>query len=227
MTEPVINSKLIDDLYGRVRSEVSEKRYRHILGVEACAVRIAEYCSDMLDEGDIQLVRVAALLHDVTKDKGDTWQTDYIRENELEVCESERDALPIMHAITGACYVKQNYPEYAHPKVVRAVLDHSTASEGIPLIAKIICLSDYMEEGRRYDVCVSLRNEFFSFDFDNASANEKTVHINKALIRSLENTNEMLIKSNERLSRRTLDAISFLNSEITNITEEDNDGRIV
>ena len=52
-----------EELYNRVKSEVSEKRFNHILGVVERAIEYAEIYGVNIEEA-----RYAAILHDVAKE---------------------------------------------------------------------------------------------------------------------------------------------------------------
>ena len=95
------NNQAIQELRERVTAEMSAKRARHTLAVEQMAARLAElYCPEKA-----QLLRVAALLHDVTK--------EYSYERQIELCkqygvELEADAYfapKTLHARTAAAII--------------------------------------------------------------------------------------------------------------------------
>jgi len=217
MTEPGKEERL-SDLRRRVKGEVSEKRYEHMLGVERCALKAARLCGTLFCEDDIWLLRVSALLHDVTKDKGDEWQRRFIAERKIEVPSGDEDSAPLWHSFTAPEYISLYYPDFSYKTVLDAVRKHATGDAEMSLADKIICLADYIEDGRGYPSCVDTRERFFGFDFSSASTDELVCHLNACLLLSFEYISEHLALSGEKLSDKTKEAIDALKKEI-NSTE--------
>lgn len=210
--------KILSSLRESVRGEVKEKRYAHILRVEECAERMARLYSDVLGEEDIFLIRAAALLHDVTKDKGDEWQRRFIAENGTDIPQGDEDSKPLWHSFTAPGYISLHYPEFSHPTVLNAVRRHATGDAQMTLADKIICLADYIEDGRKYPSCIDTREKFFGFEFSSASATDRVRHLNTCLLLSLEYVKEHLEANGEKLSSKTKEATDALRKEI-NLTE--------
>lgn len=204
-----------------VRNEVSEKRYRHILRVEECAVDMAEYYMDILSDNDMYCLRAAAILHDVTKDKGDEWQKSFVRENNVNIPSGDEASPQLMHSFTAPYYVALKYPEFATEQVLSATYTHTTGSSEMSLTDKIICLADYIEYGRAYDSCVRVRNEFFdpTFFSTKRSENERMLHLDVCLLDSLIAVKEHLVLNGEKLSKKTAGAIDTLRIEIAELTK--------
>ena len=74
------------------------------------------------------------------------------------------------------------------------------------IIDKIIYLADYIDDSRKFEDCVKLRNYFFDFDFDNATSDEKIMHLGDTLIISYDMTIKSLIEHNAPISKDTFDA---------------------
>ena len=213
-----IRTSELSKLRDAVKSEVSEKRYRHILGVEECAVRMAKCFPDMIDGENVLIIRAAALLHDVTKDKGSDWQKNFITEIGVEIPSGDENSHELWHSFTAPAYISLKYPDFSDERILSAVYKHATGDEVMSSVDKIICLADYIEDGRRYESCVSVRNEFFEFDFLSATAEERIRHLDKCLLRSLEFVKAHLDDNGERLSDKTKRAMQALQKEI-NSTE--------
>jgi HD superfamily phosphohydrolase YqeK len=203
---------MIASLRIRVREEVSYARYLHILGVEACAMRMAVLLGDVVPKSEINTVRAAALLHDVTKDKGRSWYLEFIKRNGIFVPEGESEQL--YHTITAPDYLKSEYREFATDAILSAVRKHTTGDGEMSVTDKIICLADYIEEGRSNFSCARVREYFYDFDYKAASADARIDRMNRALLTAFRQTRDYVIKKNERLSERTETAISALEREI-------------
>ena len=206
-----ITEDMIASLRIRVRTEVSYARYLHILGVERCAMRMAELLGETVDKESLNTIRAAALLHDVTKDKGLTWFLEFIKKNGIFVPNGESEQL--YHTLTAPDYIKSEYPEFASPEILSAVRKHTTGDEEMTVIDKIICLADYIEDGRKNLTCSQVREYFYSFDYKTASAEARIDRMNNSLLMAFRFTRDYIIKKNERLSDRTNTAIGALEAE--------------
>ncbi len=212
MAEKRITEDMIASLRIKVRSEVSYARYLHILGVERTAMQIAELFSEVLSLDEKNTVRASALLHDVTKDKGLGWYLDFIRTRSIKVPEGESRQL--YHTLTAPGYICEEYPDFSSDAVLSAVAKHTTGDGEMSLTDKIICLSDYIEDGRKNASCEDVRRMFWSFSFKNSDIHACENHLDKALLRAFLYTKEYVIKKQEPLSERTLIAIKALEADI-------------
>ncbi len=207
----------LEELREKVRSEVSERRYRHILGVEQVAAEMVKCYADCFEaEGDTPeyTVRVAALLHDVTKDKGEKWYSAFIREQSIEIPEDEKDSPELCHAHTAPAYIRKEYPDFADPEILSAAWKHTTGDAYMTILDKIVCLADYIEQGRTHPSCIELRERFFSFDFSCADKDERVKHLDAVLLASLKNTVSYLKTLGKVPADRTLAAVDILKGRL-------------
>ena len=200
------SEKMLDELRQKVSFEMGEKRYFHTLEVEKMAARLGSiYAPDM-----IPMLRAAALLHDVTKER-DTEQHIAIFESAGEtVSDADRKAPKMFHARTAALVIPQKYPEFATPELISAVRYHTTGRANMTIEEKIIYLADYIDMSRTFEDCVILRNFFFNFDFENTSDDEKLNHLNKTLIKSYDLTIAGLIEDGKHINENTFSARNYL-----------------
>ena len=198
--------KMLDDLREKVKSEMGEKRYFHTLEVEKMAARLGEiYAPDR-----ISMLRAAALLHDVTKERSVEEHIDIIREVGIEVTDADKKAPKMFHARTAALVIPQKYPEFATAELVSSVRYHTTGRANMTIEEKIIYLSDYIDMSRKFGDCVELRNYFFNFDFDSATESEKAEHLRKTLIMSYDMTLRGLIDDGKIIDKNTIEARNHL-----------------
>ncbi len=180
--------------------DLSDRRKAHILAVERMAARLGElFAPDKTD-----LLRVAALLHDVTK--------EYPTEKQLELCslyghtvtDAERCAPKTLHAITAALIIPDRFPDYADPTVISAVRWHTTGCEDMTLCDELIYLADYIDDTRSFDDCVTLRNAFFDAHPERMSADERLEHLDGILITSYNMTVKSLLADGSPISPDTV-----------------------
>ena len=196
----------LDTLREKVSSLMSAKRFFHTAEVEKMAARIGKiYAPEKID-----VLRAAALLHDITK--------EYSTENQLRICRefgiitSKQDILTpkTFHAKTAAVLIPALYPEFADDEVVSAVRWHTTGREDMTLLEKIVYLADYIDESRKFEDCVKLRNIFWDACPENMSADERDRHLTKTLLVSFDMTLAGLISENAPISDDTFRARNSL-----------------
>ena len=140
-----------------VRKQVSDWRYSHILSVEEEAARLATvYLPDKTEK-----IRIAAILHDITK--------DFNTEKQLNLCEKfgiiQDDSYlypKILHSFTGAEWILREYPTLVDEEIVSAVRWHTTGRAHMTVMECLIHLADYIEPTRRFEDCIRLRQVFYS-----------------------------------------------------------------
>ncbi len=200
------SEEMLAALREKVKNEMGEKRYFHTLEVEKMAARLGEIYAPQ----QIQMLRAAALLHDITKERSADEHIAICEEAGLTVTETERKAPKMFHAKTASLVIPQKYPEYATPEILTAVRYHTTGRDNMTIEEKIIYLADYIDMSRQFEDCVLLRNYFFDFDFDNSDEDAKISHLNDTLIMSYNLTIRGLLEDNKHIDETTFKARNYL-----------------
>lgn len=184
------------------RGEMSDKRYNHTLEVEKMAARIgALYAPDK-----INVLRAAALLHDVTKEYSTNLHLKVCAEKNIPLTECDVIASKTLHARTAAAVIPERYPDVAIPEVINAVRWHTTGKAGMSICEKIIYLSDYIDMSRSFGDCVALRDYFFGVDIESMTEEERLVHLDETLLISYDMTMRALIDKSAPISPETIAA---------------------
>ena len=106
----MITEAYIDKLRAEISLILSDKRMKHTLAVEEMALRLGKLY--FADEATLLLLRSAALLHDVTKERSTDEHIAICEEAGLLVLKAERKAPKMFHAKTAALIIPQKYPEF-------------------------------------------------------------------------------------------------------------------
>ena len=200
------SEEMLFSLRESVKNEMGEKRYFHTLEVEKMAARLGEiYAQD-----EVSLLRAAALLHDITKERTTEEHIAICENNGVEVSLADRKAPKMFHSKTAALVIPTKYPEFAIPEIITAVRYHTTGRANMTIEEKIIYLADYIDMSRKYEDCVALREFFFDFNFEMATADEKVKHLNNTLIMSYNLTIKGLLDDNKHIDKATFEARNFL-----------------
>ena len=197
-----ITEKMLDELRERVMESMSHKRFVHTVAVEQMVARLAAlFCPDQTI-----LLRAAALLHDVTKEKTTTEQVELCRELGLEVLEEDLLSPKIFHAKTAAARIPIAYSEFAHPTVLDAVRWHTTGRAEMSIPEKLLYLADYIDQSRTFETCVRLRNFFWDAQPEEMKMEARLTLLRETLILSYQFTIEDLIAEGRPVAIDTIAA---------------------
>ena len=138
-TENLIN-KINED----IKKELSEKRYNHSVGVMKKAEELAKIYGI-----DVNKAKLVGLAHDIGKELIREEKLKYIEKNNIEIDETEKINVGLLHAKIGAdiCKKRYNFDE----EMQDAIKYHTTGNENMNLLAKIIFVADKIEENRKYE----------------------------------------------------------------------------
>ena len=134
-----LSGMYLPDYAGKVKKAVSEKRYRHTLGVRDTAVELAE-----LTGGSVIRCAAAALLHDCAKGMPDAELLRLATEKRLV---GETLSYPVLHGPVGAYIAKMKYG-VQDEELLNAVRRHTVGCPGMTLTDLIIFVADAIEPGR-------------------------------------------------------------------------------
>lgn len=149
-----------------VQMRMSERRFKHVLGVEETAVALAERYGESPEKASI-----AALTHDYAKERTDEEFQLAIDQGEYE---DKKELLKygnaIWHGLVGADFVAREL-EITDEEILNAIRLHTTGAAEMTLLDKIIYIADYIEPGRNFPGVEDARVIAFS-DLDQAVAFE-------------------------------------------------------
>lgn len=203
-----ITDEKLGALREHIKSSLSDKRARHILAVEDMAVRLGRLYAD--GEESERILRAAALLHDITKEKKGDEQLELCSQYGIPLTAEELCAPKTHHARTAAAKILKEYPEFADENVVSAVRWHTTGRADMSIYEKLIFLADYIDDSRVFPDCVKLRELFWSAEPEKMSAAERDVHLTNILILAFDMTIMGLLSDGAVIHPDTVAARNFL-----------------
>ena len=200
------DDKAIEALRESVASKMSEKRFRHTAAVESMVARLATlYCPE-----EENVLRAAALLHDITKEYDTDTQLELCRRMGIPTDESDRLAHKTLHARTAAVLIPEDYPDFNHETVISAVRWHTTGRAGMTLCERLLYLADYIDDSRLFPDCVRLRTLFWRPNVAEMTEEERISHLNRILILSFDMTIRALVNEGAIVSPDTIEARNAL-----------------
>lgn len=123
-------------LQSRLRADISQRRYRHVVGTMIQAVELAARWG-----ADGQSARLAALLHDCAKG---------LDETQLSVLAGDDSGIrAVQHAFAGAVLARTRYG-VTDESILRAIRLHCTGDYAMTALDKVIYLADATERSRDY-----------------------------------------------------------------------------
>nr|WP_317945720.1 bis(5'-nucleosyl)-tetraphosphatase (symmetrical) YqeK [Carnobacterium maltaromaticum] len=130
-------------LLERVQMQMSERRFKHVLGVEEMAIALAGRYGASLEAASI-----AALTHDYAKERDSDEMREIIQREgfPLELLEYGNE---IWHGPVGA-YLVQKELGIDDEDILDAIRHHTVGASEMSLLEKIIYVADYIEPGRDF-----------------------------------------------------------------------------
>ncbi len=197
-----LNNSSLDFLRGEISKHISGKRLLHTLAVENEIKRLGEIFG--FNEKGILLLRVSALLHDITKEIPTKGQIELCKSRGIRYTENDLKSPKLFHSLTGAYLSRELYPEFVNTTVFNAIRYHTSGRPNMNIYEKLLYLADYIEETRDFDDCIALREYFYS-------APEITKeHLDKTLLLSYDMTIKNLIDEGKTIHPTTISARNAL-----------------
>ncbi|MBR4295673.1 MAG: bis(5'-nucleosyl)-tetraphosphatase (symmetrical) YqeK [Clostridia bacterium] len=201
-----------------ISGKMSPSRLEHTLGVERMAVRLGE----LYAPEKIPVLVAAALLHDITKENSFQKQLQICDNLGIMVSCDEKNAPKTLHAITASAIIPSEYPDFAVSEILDAVRWHTTGRAGMSICEKLIYLADYIEDTRKFEDCVYLREYFFDADPSKMSMSDRLIHLDRTLLLSFDMTIRQLVDEGSPIHVSTFSARNHLIIDLSGKDSPDN-----
>ena len=193
LSEAEMRSKLIRML--------PKRRFIHSLGVEKTAIKLARFYG-----ADWKKAQIAGLIHDCARDLGSGELLKMVERFGIVVDEIELLEPKLLHAPVGAVLATQEFG-IEDEEILNAIRLHTTGSQDMSLLDKILYVADYAEPGRSFAGAKVLRKVALE-DIDEAvrlAMDQTLLYLVKrgSLIhpRTIEARNAILLKGGDLDSR--------------------------
>lgn len=163
-------------------------RLTHIYNVKKVAITLAK----LYDE-DLSSVIVASYLHDATKYLSD--------EENIKLVGNLKPEIPIacLHAFTAKILAEKEF-KIKNKDILNAIKYHCTGRPKMSKLEKIIFVSDYIEEGRSFDI-----DRFKTLAYKN---------LDEAVLNIMLATKEYLLNNKQEFSPLTEEAIKYYQEKL-------------
>lgn len=142
--------EIIENIQKELKEKLSEKRYEHSLGVMKKAGELAK-----IYKIDTDIAELTGLAHDIAKEMTKEEKLEYAKKHHIEIDEIEKSNIGLLHAKIGADIAKNKYG--FNIEMQNAIKYHTVTNPDMDLLAKIIFVSDKIEENREYEGVQELR----------------------------------------------------------------------
>ena len=197
----IFSENQISELKDKISKLISSARYNHTLGVEKAVTEISKLCAPNYTCE----LRVAALLHDISKEKSEAELRNNMDLLKLEIDISEDDFMTpaVWHSIDAINNIRINFNDFATDNILSAIFNHTVGSPDMSLFDEILFVADYVEDNRKYKSCIDVRSFLFS-SLKNSSSEDCENVLHEATIMILNNTIEHVIRNNLYLHTATV-----------------------
>lgn len=145
-----------------LENALSEKRFKHSLGVAEEAERLADKYG-----ADKKKAYLAGLVHDVAKEIDTDSARNMLKDRfGIRVDPVTYNVPKLLHAPLGACLAQTEFGIF-DAEILDAVKYHTTAKADMSLLTKIIYMADYIEPNRDFKGVEELRKQAYQ-DLDEA-----------------------------------------------------------
>jgi predicted HD superfamily hydrolase involved in NAD metabolism len=126
-----------------VRPRISDKRYKHTLGVAEVACDIAKACGDC----DVFLAELGGVLHDCCKEVKDKELVRMARDFGLKLDPILENYGHLLHGPVAAEVSKREL-KLDHKELYDAIAEHTLGAVPMTSLSKVLFLADCLEESR-------------------------------------------------------------------------------
>ncbi|MBQ8578641.1 MAG: HD domain-containing protein [Clostridia bacterium] len=163
------NESLIDAVRAEIPAFIGGKRLAHTYAVEReCVSLISVFSAHpmLFSEEDGYKLRIAALLHDITKEKTVDEQIALAAKYRIPLTDFDLASPKVLHAKTAPALAADTLnPKFGWNVVCDTVRDaiytHTTGGARMSLAGRLLYLADYIEDTRTFSDCVTLRHTFY------------------------------------------------------------------
>ncbi|OPJ63773.1 bis(5'-nucleosyl)-tetraphosphatase (symmetrical) YqeK [Clostridium oryzae] len=180
-----------DEIIAFLKTNLTEKRFKHVIGVRNTAVKLAQVHGE-----DEKKAAYAALIHDCAKNMDKDKLKKIIEDAGMVLDEVECYAPQLLHSKAGAVIAKDKMG-ISDKDILNSVIYHTTGRANMSRLEKIIYLADYIEPSR----------DFLGVDKVRSSA---FVDLDGTLLLSIDNSIKYILDKGQLLHIDTIRARNWL-----------------
>ena len=195
--------EMLEELREKVRPYLKAKRYLHTLAVEKEAARLGEiYLPD-----DVNRLRAAALLHDITKKLDLSEHLQICSTFGIMIGKFPEKEMKLFHSKTAPAVIENDFEGFYDDEILSGVRWHTTGRDAMTAFECLVYLADYIEETRTFGDCIELRNYFYSMLESGEVSKIEALRL--TMVRSFDMTIKNLIEEDSLIDMDTVSARNY------------------
>lgn len=155
-----VRNKAFDLVTQKYKDKGNLDRLEHIYGVEKMAVTLAKRYN--VDE---KKASIAALMHDYYKYEDTKVMKEVIEDEDLL---KECEETPVLYHSYASAQAFLDLLDFPDDEIYEAIKNHVYGNTKLSRLCEIILISDYTEEGRKYENCILCRELLHCFGINTA-----------------------------------------------------------
>ncbi|MFA5561347.1 MAG: bis(5'-nucleosyl)-tetraphosphatase (symmetrical) YqeK [Eubacteriales bacterium] len=201
MIPPEALKRLREDM----EAALDRERFTHTLGVEAEILWLGNHFPGT----DPDRLRVAALLHDLTRPQSASEQRRLCRHLQIPLTPADLASPAVLHAKTAAKLSARQYPLLVDDEIAGAIAKHTTGDPEMSLFDQLLFIADYTEPGREHPACRQVR-AYLHQALPGAQAHEREAILTQAVADALCHTRDYLLSQGLPIAPQSIAAIEAL-----------------
>ena len=182
-----------------LRTQVSERRFKHIESVAKTAKKYAKKLG--LDHYKAEL---SGWLHDCAKEFTSDKLLKIAKQKKIKLDEIDIETPHVLHARVGALIAKEKF-KINNPDVLGGIRCHTLAEPNMSKLMMVVYLADASEPGRKRKFAAPLRKVF------------KDKGLEQAVLKAIDNKLMAIVKEKRKIHPLTIKARNWLIEEIKKI----------
>lgn len=183
----------------KLKDMLPEHRLRHSEGVAESAVKLSEIYGYNKEKAYL-----AGILHDCAKYLNEEEVNYFVNKYGIQLDSYEKNNIALSHSIIGAVLAKNEF-SIKDEEIIEAIRYHTTGKENMNNLEKIVYMADLIEENRIYPGVEELRELAYNKQMD------------KALLKSFDNTIKLVIERNQIIHPRTIEARNYILKQLYSV----------
>ena len=135
--------KQLEQIIEDVKNILSKDRYEHCVNVMNRAEELAKKYNV-----DVNKAKLVGIAHDIAKQFSKEEYLEYVKLNNIEIDDIEKEAVELLHAKVGADICKKRYG--FTEDMQKAIIYHTTGNDNMDDLAKVLFIADKTSKERDY-----------------------------------------------------------------------------
>lgn len=185
----------LQEIQKYIKEQLSEKRYNHSIGVMERSEELA-----IKYGADVETAKKIGMAHDVAKEMTEEEKLKYVKDNNIEIDETEKENVGLLHAKIGKSIAIKKFG--FNESMGQAIANHTTGNKDMDIYSKILFIADRTSKDRKFE------------DIEHLNKIVEEKDINEAVLYILDKKIELQIKKRASIHINGIIARNSLLKEI-------------